>query len=684
MRLIELRLRNFKGVKNFTFHPGGKNATISGRNGTGKTTVADGCSWLLFDKDSLGNKQFSMKTLDGAGGELHNLEHEVTGIFIAGNKQIELQKTTTEKWTKKRGSASPEFTGHTTEYHVDGVPVKLAQYKEAVASIADEQVFQLLTSPLFFPGAMHWTKRRALLMEICGDVTDADVIASSADLAPLDDILANRSFDSHRMVVAERRKKINKELETIPVRVDEVDRGMPDLSRLDLEELKSGKAELLAALAGLKKKKDDIFSGAETAELRRQRSEIQTKISDTDRGAVSSLHDALAAARKKRDDLAAANNQARNAVAGYQDQIKNKQAQVDELEKFIATLKQQWFDVAKTIEPTCPTCGQEIPAEKISETIKAEKARINDRGKKEAATRDEIKGEIAALNMQISQTEKTIDNEREISLGKEIEELAAQVANRKPSKVVAALKEEEEALSARISDIEEKAGEAAGKVASDIMSTEMTIGNLQAKIDLFAKAKDGEKRKRELAAEQKRLAAEFEKLEGELFLLDQFTRAKVNMLEDKINGRFKIARFKMFSEQINGGLSDCCEVICNGVPFSTGLNHGHQILVGLDIINTLSEFYKVSLPCFIDNAEAITEPLPDMPGQVIRLWAKVKISVGDKVMSKGNNDEYVISFIAGDEIVLTGSLTGNEVDMCRRDLIMFYDFDNKMTVEVDE
>ena len=623
MRLIELRLRNFKGVKNLTFRPDGKNATISGRNGTGKTTVADACPWLLFDKDSLGNKQFSLKTLDGTGGELHNLEHEVTGIFRLDNGElIELQKTTIEDWKKRRGSAVSEFTGHITKYHVDGVPVKLAMYKEVVASIADEQVSQLLTSPLFFPGAMHWTKRRALLMEICGDVTDADVIASSADLASLADILANRSFDSHRMVVAERRKKINKELETIPVRVDEVDRGMPDLSGLNMEELESGKAELLAALAVLKKKKDDIFSGAETAELRRQRSEIQTKISDLDRAAVSSLHDALAAARKKRDDLAAANNQARNAVAGYQAQEKRLQAQLEMSEGFISGLRQQWFDADKHVAQTCPTCGQDIQAEKIAETIRAEKARLNERGKKEAATRDEIKGEIAALSMKISQTEKTIDNERETIMGKEVEELATQVYNRKPSKVVVALKEEEEALSARISDIEEKAGEAAGAVGREIANTETTMDSIQEKIDLFAKSKDGEKRKRELAAEQKRLAAEFEKLEGELFLLDQFTRAKVNMLEDKINGQFdKMVTFKMFTEQINGGLTDCCEMLVNGVPFSSGLNHGHQIISGLHFIKRASEFYKVSLPCFIDNAEAITEPLPDMPGQVIKLVA---------------------------------------------------------------
>jgi len=638
MRLVELRLRNFKGVKNFTFRPDGKNATISGRNGTGKTTVADACSWLLFDKDSLGNKQFALKTLDGAGGELHNLEHEVTGIFRLDNgTQIELQKTTKEVWSGKRSSAYKKLTSHTTEYRIDGKKdvVSPEHYKNVVASIADDQVFQILTNPLYFPlmpdrkktkyidAKPGWKIRRDILLEMCGgDVTDADVISSSPDLALPDGmIMANRSFDSHRSAVKEKLNEAGKRLKEIPVRVDEVDRGMPDLSGLNLEELESGKAELLASLAALKKKKDDIFSGAETAELRRQRSEIQTKISDLDRAAVSSLHDALVAARKKRDDLAAANNQARNAISGYQAQEKRLQVQVDEFEKLISRLRQQWFDVAKTIEPTCPTCGQEIPEETIAGTLKIEKARINEKGKKEAAGRDEIKGEIAALNMKISQTEKTIDIDKEARFGKEVEELAAQVDNRKPSKVVAALKEEEEALSSRISDIEEKAGEAAGAVGREIANTETTIESIQKKIDLFSKAKDGEKRKKDLAAEQKRLAAEFERLEGELFLLDQFTRAKVNMLEDKINGRFKLARFKMFAEQINGGLSDCCEVICNGVPFSTGLNHGHQILVGLDIINTLSEFYNVSLPCFIDNAEAITEPLPEMPGQVIKLVA---------------------------------------------------------------
>ena len=69
---------------------------------------------------------------------------------------------------------------------------------------------------------------------------------------------------------------------------------------------------------------------------------------------------------------------------------------------------------------------------------------------------------------------------------------------------------------------------------------------------------------------------------------------------------------------INGGVEECCETLYNGVPYSTGLNTGHKIIVGLDIINTLSEHYGFRPPIFVDNAESVTD-LPEMQAQVIRL-----------------------------------------------------------------
>jgi hypothetical protein len=140
----------------------------------------------------------------------------------------------------------------------------------------------------------------------------------------------------------------------------------------------------------------------------------------------------------------------------------------------------------------------------------------------------------------------------------------------------------------------------------------------QKKIAAIEQRKDGEKRITELKAEEEKLAAEYEKLEGELFLTEEFIRTKVNMLEERINSKFKFARFKLFNQQINGGLEECCETLGNGVPYSAGLNNAARINVGLDIINTLSAFYEFEAPIFIDNSEAITK-LTKVNAQVIRL-----------------------------------------------------------------
>ena len=89
-------------------------------------------------------------------------------------------------------------------------------------------------------------------------------------------------------------------------------------------------------------------------------------------------------------------------------------------------------------------------------------------------------------------------------------------------------------------------------------------------------------------------------------------------MEEKINSKFKLARFKLFDVQVNGGIAETCETTYQGVPYSSGLNNAARINVGLDIINTLAEHYRFDAPIFVDNAEAVTHLIPTR-GQIIRL-----------------------------------------------------------------
>ena len=92
----------------------------------------------------------------------------------------------------------------------------------------------------------------------------------------------------------------------------------------------------------------------------------------------------------------------------------------------------------------------------------------------------------------------------------------------------------------------------------------------------------------------------------------------MQLLEEKINSKFKHARFKLFDQQINDGLRENCETLYKGIPYSSGLNNAARINIGLDIINTLSDHYDFAAPIFVDNSEAVTK-LIDVNAQVISL-----------------------------------------------------------------
>ena len=114
--LKQLMLKDFKGIKSFTINFGEKVTNVKGDNGEGKTTIFDAFNWLLFDKNSIGSKNFEIKTLDDKNNAVHMLEHEVQGILMVDGKDVTLKKVYSETWTRKRGCESKEMTGHSTAY----------------------------------------------------------------------------------------------------------------------------------------------------------------------------------------------------------------------------------------------------------------------------------------------------------------------------------------------------------------------------------------------------------------------------------------------------------------------------------------------------------------------------------------------------------------------------------------
>ncbi|MBO0962373.1 AAA family ATPase [Neobacillus sp. MM2021_6] len=635
-RLESLEIRNFKGIPYFAMTLNGINAFVFGDNATGKTTLVDSFIWLLFDKDSQNKKDFALKTLNENGEEKHMLEHEVQGVFLLDGKQLTLRKVYSEKWTRKRGSATDEFTGHTTTYYIDGVPVKKKEYEDLIKSIVQEDLFKLLTSPTFFNEQVKWQDRRKTLLEICGDISDEEVIASENALAPLPSILQGRTIENHRKIIAARRAEINKELEKIPVRIDEIQRGLPQLDGLDKQALEAEITILNNDIDDKMTQISSIKNGKAISDKQKLIQEIEMALMDIkrehDSDSKERVYQLQVKTQEEKSNISILTSKAENLKIqkGHNDES------LKTIENQLAQLRQEWHEVNKqefqhTDACECPACGQSLPAEQVDATrenalsqfnlSKAQKLEgINTKGKQGA----ERKQNIAADNAKLTSEYEKI-NSQIVEKQQSLEKLNAQLKQQESlvtdilenPHYVAKL-QEKQVVEQEIKHIREMSEGAIQDIQMEIMNTKNKRDQLQRQVGQFVLADQSNKRIEELSQQERDLAAEFEKLEQELYLTEEFIRTKVNLLEEKINKKFKYARFNLFKQNINGGLEEVCETTYKGVPYGSGLNNAARINVGLDIINTLSDHYGFSAPIFVDNAEAVTE-LIDVDTQVIRL-----------------------------------------------------------------
>lgn len=596
----------------------------------------DAFLWLLFDKDSQNQKDFAIKTLDENGQVISGLDHEVAGEFELNGNKFTLRKVYSEKWTRKRGGAKAEFTGHTTDYFLNGVPVKKNEYVDFISGIVDEDVFKLITSPTYFNEQLHWQKRRQVLLQVCGDISDSDVIASDKALAKLPVILGDRSIEEHRKVIAARRSEINKELEKIPVRIDEALRSLPDIEGLNEKEIEGQLDTLEIKRIERQGELTRVLSGGQIAEKKRQLAEAESELLKIETAFYAKRNTEAQAKIKLLNGVNQKINNIENTIKQHENTIKHNKNAIEKAEKQISELRAKWHEINSkefTFEQsdTCPTCGQTLPEEQLQEArekaleqFNLEKSQklqeINDTGKEMKANIEDIQKQTAELEAEINRLNSHLAQEQQAAalLQKQVDDLQGAIQqaldsedHREINLKIYKLKDEIEKLQAGNQEETEQIRTEIAALSSKIINLEQ----LKAKMELH---KITNKRIEDLKALEKQLATEYEKLEEELYLTEQFIRAKVQLLEEKINSRFKMARFKLFDVQVNGGVVECCETLYNGVPYSSGLNNAARINVGLDIINTLSEYYGFNAPIFVDNAEAVTE-LIQTKGQVIRM-----------------------------------------------------------------
>lgn len=626
MRLLTLTLTNFKGARNVTIEPKGQNLAVFGDNSVGKTTLADAYYWLLFGKDSANRADFGVKTIVN-GQPLSGVEHSVEGTFEMDGKTVTLKRVYRENWVTTRGQSASELKGHVTEYFWQGVPVTAGEYGDRIKSlVGSEKAFRLLVDPAYFVETLDWKERREFLFDAIGETTVQQVVERTPALDGFLELLGGYTVDDFAAMTKATRKKLADERQALPGRIDEASRSLPPAG-LDASAIKADADRFKAELAALRTKRSEAASGGLVSDLSLKLAGRQRDLIQRESALRSQPNPAREAALEKVKALKAEGRAANSELEDLNDQLgrarrhaASAKSDTEELlRKYYAERDREWSG-----DETCATCGQAIPAEKIEAlraTFNAAKATKLEQIKAEGTKLREVQNSAEALAKEIEAKVQPVAEKvtRLVGQVKEAEALVPAESAFDPSADA-----EYAAIQADVTRIQTELDAARADTQKALREIDAEINGLELRADdanrALARLEAGEAVKariEELKAREKTLAVELEKADHALAQVEAFIRAKTEFVTSRINALFSIATFKLFDNQINGGLRECCEVMYRDVPYRD-LNTGMRLNVGLDVIDTLSARAGFAPPIFIDNAESVTR-IRETAGQQIRL-----------------------------------------------------------------
>lgn len=637
VKLKSLSLTHFKGHKAISI-AFGDSTTISGDNRMGKSSIFDAFTWLLFGKDQFDRKDYEIFPIVD-NKRLDRVDTEVVGTLSVDGSIITLKRVFRQQWVRPRGASEEVYKGNETLFFVNDVPKKAGEYKAVIDGIIDEGLFKLITNPSAFL-EMHWTKQREILFQIAGTVSDAEIAASNPKFKTLLDTLNGKPLVEFKKEIAARKRKLNESMDDIQPRIDQTARLMPEAK--DFEALERELSEVDAELVMISKQMTDRSEA-----IRGQYTDIQEKqgkinalksqqaeiIQQANAKAQQEAYEANQQRAELEQSVATALRKLRNAETEREDVRRSAERlaqQVNTTLTEIESLRQRWSDEnereykGKDGCLVCPVFGHECgditasakhqeAQEKAKAAFMSEKEvkldAINELGKSKVQELETLNQRMEVVEANLKQLSTDIE-----TLDREHETLKQQLDSTpivQPKEVKAVELTEWVKLSEEIRAIEATISEVKPADNSDILPrrqelTERRDGLKQQLTDRDTIARLQQEVKR-LQAEGSSLAQQIADLEQQEFTVAEFTRAKIDESEGRINGLFQIVRFKLFDTTNDGNEFEACiPTNALGIPIAA-TNTAEQINAGLDIINTLTQFFGAKAPIFCDRAESVNE-----------------------------------------------------------------------------
>lgn len=625
-----MSLHYFKGALKQEVTFGDDETIIAGPNGSGKTTIMDAFYWCMWGKNSIGqsDQKFLIKTVDENGEEIPHVDHEVqVKIQVEDIDPVRKEMQTFKRVLTPKYDKEGNLNGNTTAYYWNDVPLKKSEYDAKVSEVISEDVFKLITSPYTFL-QMPWEKQREMLMNMAGTISDAEVAGDDIDLNQLLMDLSGKTLDEYKREVAAKLKKVNEAMSTIPARIDEVQRSVPEAP--DMEELQEEerliKSQLETVEDALRSETAQYnMVNNQKAKLSKQISDLllkqQTILQEKQSEERNEIHKSNAAYNAAEQVIKAINteeysdnqNTARQLrsldvnMSGSTSEIIKDAKKLDELRARWIEVNEQTFQADEYLK--CPLyghiCGdghacsqydqnQGVAFEKFTNDKNAQLEDITQRGKmlkeskelcQQALDRDmaQYKAIQEGYNARKADRDAKIHGQQVVM---ELNPKRALISTIKMEDIKECVE-----IEAQITELETRKA----SLMEQLKAIQIKAGTK----DIIEKA---QKRVQELEEELVNYGAQKAELEYKRDTIVAFYIAKTELVGSRVNDRFKIVKWQMFMRQVNGEEIPACICLVNGVRYND-VNEAGKLDAGIDVASALSEAYQVSAPMFIDGAE---------------------------------------------------------------------------------
>lgn len=607
---------------------------LSGQNEVGKSTVKRIILDVLNCHDENDREITGIRPHDENGVEIDDVDIVRAVTFEIDGKEKTLKKVTRQKRNKKG-----EITGSVTDYSINDVPYKMADYNQYINdNMAELGVLPFCLNAMTLLNKSQ-AEQRLALASYFGTHTDEEICDMFPQFAELKPMFDDGDVDQLKKVC---RGKLNgtggrngskglvKERDEISTRIDTIHstNEYTDLAELELQkktyepqlkEIEDKLSDYNKILEDKQKATEDIMN-------------LKFELSDMERKANADNQKKRMELQLQIDGFNASIHKTESMIRTRKTSIKTSEREIEDCARDLEKVRADWkkakelaFDESSV---NCPMCGQRLPEDKI-ESMRAEfderKAKnlkeLEDKGNALSSDSKELKQAIENKKKEIADLEAELKEltERRDIVAKELRKVPTDVdmtGNSEYRALKTKIEEKEKALadendtSELIRKLKNERNELLRQVSSVDTKIELGVANNKRIDDSIA----------DLEAKRTDLNQEIADWERKLDLLKEFTRKKNELLQADVNKYLDFATAKLFRPLLNGDTEECCDFVYNGEAYARNLNHGARMLTEVDICRAFQKVVGVNFPIIIDDTESVDDwRIPQIDNQLIML-----------------------------------------------------------------